>query len=34
MLHNGIGGLTITESFKTPSESKLLLELTGQKEML
>ena len=27
---SGIGGLTIIESFKTPSESKLLLELTGQ----
>ena len=27
---SGIGGLTIIESFKTPSESKLSLELTGQ----
>ncbi len=27
---SGIGGLTIIESFKTPSDSKLSLELTGQ----
>ena len=27
---SGIGGLTIIEAFKTPSESKLSLELTGQ----
>ena len=27
---SGLGGITIIESFKTPSESKLSLELTGQ----
>ena len=29
---NGLGGLTMIESFKTPSDSKLSLELTGQQE--
>ena len=27
---SGLGGITIIESFKTPSDSKLSLELTGQ----